>query len=73
VERWRKIGQVKSKHLNRNFDVVYDFWKRVAGERHKYFGELKLTREGGIVNISIKLEDITISEPVDLKTWKETD
>jgi hypothetical protein len=52
---------------------VYDFWKGVAEERHKYFGELKLTREGRIVNISIKLEDITISEPVDLKTWKETD
>jgi len=73
VERWRKIGQVKSKHLDADFDGVYDFWKGVAEERHKYFGELKLTREGRIVNISIKLEDITISEPVDLKTWKETD
>lgn len=71
MERWRKIGQVKSLDLKVDFDGVYDFWKNVAVERYKYFGELKLTREGKIVSISIKLEDITISEPIDWKTWKE--
>lgn len=40
----RKIGTEKSKVLDKNFDQVYDFYKRKA-QSMDYWGDLKFIKE----------------------------
>ena len=42
--RLRKIGWVKSSQFNKNFDVVYDYWKDKAMFELGYGGELKFIK-----------------------------
>lgn len=65
MERVRKIGSEKASIFQKNFDVVYDFWKKKAEDEHKYFGELKLKKERGRVFIYILLPDIEENELID--------
>lgn len=49
--RLKKIGKVKSKIFDKQFDNVYDYWKRRAEVEHNYFDELKFIKEHGMVYI----------------------
>lgn len=52
----RKIGTEKSKVLDKNFDQVYDFYKRKA-EKLGYWGDLKFIKEKSRVFIYTIIED----------------
>lgn len=73
MERLRKIGQEKSSTFQKNFDVVYDFWKNKAEIDHKYFGELKLKKERGKIIIFILLPEVEDNEQVDPKNWSDNE
>lgn len=73
MERLRKIGQEKSSTFQKNFDVVYDFWKNKAQNEYKYFGELKLKKEKGKIIIFIKLPEIEDNEQIDPQNWSDTE
>lgn len=70
TERLKKIGEVKAVQFKKNFDQVYDFWKKKAEDEYKYFGELRFIKEHGkvfvytILNIDLDNEEV-ISQDFD--------
>ena len=68
--RLKKIGKVKATIFNKQFDNVYDYWKRRAEEEYNYWGDLKFIKEHNLVFIYtiIEFED---NEEVDPKEWEE--
>jgi hypothetical protein len=71
VQRVRKIGSEKASIFQKNFDVVYDFWRKKAEDDFNYFGELKLKKERGKVIIYILLPDIEDGELIDPDDYDE--
>lgn len=71
MQRVRKIGSEKASIFQKNFDVVYDFWRKKAEDDFKYFGELKLKKERGKVIIYILLPDIEDGELIDPDDYDE--
>lgn len=69
-QRLKKIGQVKATTFNKQFDQVYDYWKKRAESEHNFFGDLRFIKEHSQVFIytTIELED---DELVDPKSWSE--
>ena len=55
-QRLKKIGQVKATTFNKQFDQVYDYWKKRAEDEFNYFDDLKFIKEHGQVFIFIKLD-----------------
>jgi hypothetical protein len=53
--RLRKIGTEKVKFFDRNFDRLYDFYKRKAEEMN-YRGDLKFIKERGKILIYTVIE-----------------
>ncbi len=53
--RLRKIGTEKVKSFDKDFDSLYDFYKRKA-EKMGYFGELKFIKEKGKVLVYTIIE-----------------
>jgi hypothetical protein len=39
--RLKKIGKVKATQFNKDFDGVYDYWKKRAEQDYKYYYDLK--------------------------------
>lgn len=70
MTRLKKIGQVKATTFNKQFDNVYDYWKRRAEEEYNYWGDLKFIKEHNLVFIYtiIEFED---NEEVDQKEFEE--
>ena len=70
MERLRKIGHVKATTFNKQFDNVYDYWKRRAEEEYNYWGDLKFIKEHNLVFIYtiVEFED---NEEVDPKEFEE--
>ncbi len=68
--RLKKIGQVKATTFNKQFDNVYDYWKRRAEEEYNYWGDLKFIKEHNLVFIYtiVEFED---NEEVDPKEFEE--
>lgn len=68
--RLKKIGQVKATTFNKQFDQVYDYWKKRAETEFGYFGDLKFIKEHNQVFIYtiIELENGEIINPED---WSE--
>lgn len=68
--RLKKIGQVKATTFNKQFDQVYDYWKKRAETEFRYFGDLKFIKEHNQVFIYtiIELENGEIINPED---WSE--
>lgn len=56
-ERLKKIGQVKAKAMQYDFDSIYEKYKEKA-DKLGYEGELEFIKEHGNVLIYIKLFDI---------------
>jgi hypothetical protein len=68
-QRLKKIGQVKATTFNKQFDQVYDYWKKTAEDKFNYFGDLKFIKEHNQVFIYIKLEPLEENELIDPKNW----
>lgn len=68
--RLKKIGQVKATVFSKQFDRVYDYWKKRAEDDFNYFGELKFIKEHNQVFIYtiIQVEENKFINPED---WTE--
>jgi hypothetical protein len=71
--RLKKIGQVKATIFSKQFDAVYDYWKKRAEEEWKYFDDLKFIKEHNQVFIYIKLEPLEENELIDPENWSDDD
>ena len=71
--RLKKIGQVKATVFNKQFDNVYDNWKKRAQEEFGYYDDLKFIKEHNQVFIYIILPPIEEPEQIDPKTWTDDD
>lgn len=69
--RLKKIGQVKATIFSKQFDNVYDFWKKKAEDEFNYFDELKFIKEHNQVFIYIKMDNLEDGELIDPKTYNE--
>jgi hypothetical protein len=65
----RKIGWEKASIFNKNFDKVYDYWKKKAQEEYNYYDDLRLIKEHNKVYIYITIEDI--NQYTDRPDWEE--
>ena len=54
--RLKKIGKVKATQFDKDFDGVYDYWKKRAEQEFNYYDDLKFIKEHGQVFIFIKLD-----------------
>ena len=69
--RIKKIGQVKATIFNKQFDNVYDYWKKRAETEFNYYGDLKFIKEHNQVFIYIELPPIEPNQEIDPTTWEE--
>ena len=69
AQKVRKIGWEKASLFNKNFDKIYDYWKKKAEEEWNYYGDLKLIKEHNKVFIYIIIEDI--DQYSDRPDWEE--
>jgi hypothetical protein len=58
AQKVRKIGWEKAALFNKNFDKIYDYWKKKAEEEHNYYDDLRLIKEHNKVIIYIIIDDI---------------
>ena len=70
--RLKKIGQVKATVFNKQFDKVYDYWKKKAQDDYNYFGDLKFIKEHNQVFIYTIIE-IEEGEIIDPENWSDDD
>jgi predicted enzyme related to lactoylglutathione lyase len=71
ADKVKKIGWEKASLFNKNFDKIYDFWKKKAEEEYNYYDDLKLIKEHNKVLIYIKVDDI--DQYTDRPDWEEDD
>lgn len=64
-ERLKKIGYVKATTFNKEFDRVYDYWKKRAEDEFNYFGDLRFIKEHNLVFIYTvtQFEDDELIDP----------
>jgi hypothetical protein len=58
TQKVRKIGWEKASLFNKNFDKIYDYWKKKAQEEWNYYDDLRLIKEHNKVIIYIIIDDI---------------
>ena len=71
AQKVRKIGWEKASLFNKNFDKIYDFWKKKAQEEWNYYDDLRLIKEHNKVLIYIIVDDI--DQYTDRPDWEEDD
>jgi hypothetical protein len=69
-QRLKKIGQVKATTFNKEFDRVYDYWKKRAEDEFKYFDELRFIKEHNLVFI-YTVTEFEDDELIDPKNFSE--
>lgn len=69
-QRLKKIGQVKATIFNKQFDKVYDYWKKRAEDEYNYFGDLKFIKEHNVVFIYTVIE-LEENQQIDPDNWKD--
>jgi hypothetical protein len=69
--RLKKIGYVKATTFNKQFDKVYDYWKKRAEEEFNYFDDLKFIKEHNLVFIYLILEPLEEPEQIDPNNYSE--
>jgi hypothetical protein len=69
-QRLKKIGQVKATTFNKEFDRVYDYWKKRAEDEFKYFDELRFIKEHNLVFI-YTVTEFEDDELIDPKKFSE--
>jgi hypothetical protein len=64
-ERLKKIGYVKATTFNKEFDRVYDYWKKRAEDEFNYFDDLRFIKEHNLVFIYTvtQFEDDELIDP----------
>lgn len=72
-QRLRKIGQVKATVFSKEFDRVYDYWKKRAEDEFNYYHDLKFIKEHNQVFIYLILPQIELPEQVDPENWSDDD
>jgi hypothetical protein len=72
-QRLKKIGQVKATTFNKQFDTVYDYWKKRAQDEFNYFDDLKFIKEHNQIFIYLILPPIEKPEHIDPKKWNDDD
>lgn len=70
-QRLKKIGQVKATTFNKQFDNVYDYWKKRAEDEFNYFDDLKFIKEHNQIFIYIILPPLEDNELIDPKNWED--
>jgi hypothetical protein len=70
-QRLKKIGQVKATTFNKQFDNVYDYWKKRAEDEFNYFDDLKFIKEHNQIFIYIILSPLEDNELIDPKNWED--
>ena len=58
TQKVRKIGWEKASLFNKNFDKIYDYWKKKAQDEWNYYDDLRLIKEHNKVIIYIIIDDI---------------
>jgi hypothetical protein len=69
--RLKKIGHVKATIFNKQFDAVYDYWKKRAESEFNYYDDLKFIKEHNLVFIYLILPPIEEPEQIDTENWTE--
>ena len=69
AQKVRKIGWEKASLFNKNFDKIYDYWKKKAQEEWNYYDDLRLIKEHNKVFIYIIIEDI--NQFTERPDWEE--
>jgi len=69
AQKVRKIGWEKASLFNKNFDKIYDYWKKKAQEEWNYYDDLRLIKEHNKVFIYIVIEDI--NQFTERPNWEE--
>ena len=69
AQKVRKIGWEKASLFNKNFDKIYDYWKKKAQEEWNYYDDLRLIKEHNKVFIYIVIEDI--NQFTERPDWEE--
>jgi hypothetical protein len=70
-QRLKKIGQVKATQFNKDFDRVYDYWKKRAEDEFNYFDDLKFIKEHNQVFIYIILTPLEDNELIDPNNYSD--
>jgi len=69
AQKVRKIGWEKASLFNKNFDKIYDYWKKKAQDEWNYYDDLRLIKEHNKVFIYIVIEDI--NQFTERPDWEE--
>jgi hypothetical protein len=69
TQKVRKIGWEKASLFNKNFDKIYDYWKKKAQEEYNYYDDLRLIKEHNKVFIYIIIDDI--NQFTERPDWEE--
>ncbi len=69
AQKIKKIGWEKASLFNKNFDKIYDYWKKKAQEEYNYYDDLRLIKEHNKVLIYMVIEDI--DQYSDRPDWEE--
>ncbi len=69
AQKIKKIGWEKAALFNKNFDKIYDYWKKKAQEEYNYYDDLRLIKEHNKVYIYMIIEDI--DQYSDRPDWEE--
>jgi hypothetical protein len=69
AQKVRKIGWEKASLFNKNFDKIYDYWKKKAQDEWNYYDDLRLIKEHNKVLIYIVIEDI--NQFTERPDWEE--
>lgn len=69
TQKVRKIGWEKASLFNKNFDKIYDYWKKKAQDEWNYYDDLRLIKEHNKVLIYIIIEDI--NQFTERPDWEE--
>ena len=72
-QRLKKIGQVKAQYFKKDFDGVYDYWKKRAEDEFNYYDDLKFIKEHNLIFIYLILPPLEIPEQIDPDNWKDED
>lgn len=70
-QRLRKIGHVKATTFKKQFDQVYDFWKKKAEDEFNYFGDLRFIKEHNQIFIYIILPPLEDGELIDPNNYPD--
>lgn len=71
MERLKKIGNVKATQFNKEFDRVYDYWKKRAEDQFNYFDDLKFIKEHNQIFIYIILPLLEDNELIDPNNYSD--